>query len=43
MGRAVEKRRREFVTTRHLARQAMGKLGVPSAAVMRGERGAPLW
>ena len=43
IGRAVEKRRREFVTTRHLARQAMGKLGVPSAAVMRGERGAPLW
>lgn len=43
ISRAVEKRRREFVTTRHLARQAMGKLGVPSAAVLRGERGAPLW
>lgn len=43
IGRAVEKRRREFVTTRNLARTAMGKLGVPAAPVMRGERGAPLW
>ncbi len=43
ISRAVEKRRREFIGARHCARIAMGKLGVEPAAVMRGERGAPLW
>lgn len=43
IARAVDKRRREFATARHCARQAMAKLGVAPAAVLRGERGAPVW
>lgn len=43
IGRAVEKRRREFITARHCARIAMEKLGVQPAAVLRGDKGAPLW
>lgn len=43
VARAVTKRRREFTTARHCARQAMAKLGVPPTAVLRGERGVPLW
>lgn len=41
--RAVEKRRTEFATARHLARQALGKLGHEPVPLLRGERGAPLW
>jgi 4'-phosphopantetheinyl transferase EntD len=43
IARAVDKRRREFTTTRHCARAAMRKLGMPPVAVMRGERGSPVW
>ncbi len=43
IARAVEKRRREFVGARHCARQAMSRLGVDPAPVLRGERGAPVW
>lgn len=43
IARSVAKRRSEFTTARHCARQAMAKLGVPPAAVLRGERGMPLW
>ncbi|MFZ2173607.1 MAG: 4'-phosphopantetheinyl transferase Npt [Rhodococcus sp. (in: high G+C Gram-positive bacteria)] len=43
IGRAVEKRRREFVTARHCARLAMSKLGVDPAPILRGEKGAPRW
>lgn len=43
IARAVAKRRTEFTTARHCARQAMAKLGVPAAAILRGERGMPLW
>lgn len=43
IARAVAKRRREFTTARHCARQAMAKLGVSPTAILRGERGAPLW
>ncbi|MEE3850609.1 4'-phosphopantetheinyl transferase superfamily protein [Gordonia sp. LSe1-13] len=41
--RAVDKRRREFTTARHCARQAMGELGIDPAPILRGERGMPLW
>ena len=43
IARAVEKRRKEFVTARHLGRQAMTKLGVEPAPILRGERNAPVW
>ncbi|RPA19524.1 4'-phosphopantetheinyl transferase [Gordonia sp. OPL2] len=41
--RAVDKRRREFVTARHCARKAMSQLGIEPTPIMRGERGMPLW
>ena len=41
--RAVDKRRREFRTVRHCARQALRQLGLPPAPVLRGERGEPRW
>ncbi|PZS40918.1 MAG: 4'-phosphopantetheinyl transferase, partial [Pseudonocardiales bacterium] len=41
--RAVDKRRREFRTVRHCARQALRQLGLPPAPVLRGERGEPKW
>lgn len=40
---AVEKRRREFTTSRACARAALAKLGVPPAPIPRGPRGAPQW
>lgn len=43
IGRAVEKRRREFATARYCARQAMAKLGVAPAPVLSGPRGEPRW
>ena len=41
--RVVEKRRREFTTGRHCARQALGALGLTPVPVLRGEGGAPAW
>lgn len=43
ISRAVDKRRREFRTVRHCARQALRQLGLPPAPVLPGERGAPQW
>jgi 4'-phosphopantetheinyl transferase EntD len=43
VSRAVDKRRREFRTVRHCARQALRQLGLPPAEVLRGEHGEPLW
>ena len=43
ISRAVDKRRREFTTARHCAREAMAQLGIGPVAIMRGERGMPLW
>ena len=40
---AVEKRRREYATTRTLARAALAALGIPPAPILSGERGAPVW
>ncbi|MDQ3933891.1 MAG: 4'-phosphopantetheinyl transferase superfamily protein [Actinomycetota bacterium] len=41
--RAVEKRRREFVTARGCARLALERLGVEPVAIPSGERGEPVW
>jgi 4'-phosphopantetheinyl transferase EntD len=43
LGRAVEKRRREFTTARVCARSALEKLGFPAAPIPTGERGEPRW
>jgi enterobactin synthetase component D / holo-[acyl-carrier protein] synthase len=43
VARAVEKRRREFVTARACAREALGRLGRPAEAIPSGPRGEPLW
>lgn len=41
--RAVPVRRREFVTTRRCAREALATLGLPPAPIPRGPRGQPVW
>lgn len=43
VARAVEKRRREFMTGRACARRALAQLGLPPQAVPVGERGEPCW
>jgi 4'-phosphopantetheinyl transferase EntD len=43
IGRAVEKRRREFTTARACARAALARLGQPPVAILPGERGSPGW
>jgi 4'-phosphopantetheinyl transferase EntD len=43
LGRAVEKRRREFTTARMCARAALEELGFPPAPIPTGERGEPRW
>lgn len=43
VGRAVEKRRREFTTARMCARAALRELGLPATPILTGERGEPLW
>jgi len=43
LGDAAAKRAAEFATVRTCARQALTRLGVPAAAVVRGRGGAPHW
>ncbi len=43
VGRAVEKRRREFTTARACAREALVQLGRPHQAILSGPKGEPLW
>lgn len=43
VGKAVEKRRREFATGRACAREALTRLGVPPQAIGSGPRGEPRW
>lgn len=43
VGRAVEKRRREFTTERLCARAALEQLGVPAVPIPTGPRGEPIW
>jgi 4'-phosphopantetheinyl transferase EntD len=40
---AVETRRREFITARHCAREALGKLGYAPVAIRAGRKREPLW
>lgn len=41
--RSVDRRRREFITARHCARQALARLGLPPAPIPSGPRGRPVW
>lgn len=43
LGHAVDKRRREFVTGRACARQALARLGFPPRSVPSGPWGEPVW
>lgn len=43
LGRAVEKRRREFTTARLCARAALEQLGFSAAPIPTGDRGEPQW
>jgi 4'-phosphopantetheinyl transferase EntD len=43
LGRAVEKRRREYTTARACARRALARLGLPEAGIPTGDHGEPLW
>jgi 4'-phosphopantetheinyl transferase EntD len=43
VGRAVEKRRKEFATGRACARRALEQLGFGSSPILTGDRGEPLW
>lgn len=43
VGRAVEKRRREFTTARACAHDALAQLGVPPSPILSGARGEPRW
>jgi 4'-phosphopantetheinyl transferase EntD len=43
IAKAVDKRRREFMTARACARAALGRLGLPPVPILPGPRGAPQW
>ncbi len=43
IARSVAKRRNEFVTARHCARLAMGRLGLPESPILKGDKGEPQW
>lgn len=43
VAKSVDKRRREFTTVRHCARQALAVLGRPATPILPGDRGAPQW
>jgi 4'-phosphopantetheinyl transferase EntD len=43
VARAVDSRRREVVTARRCAREALTKLGYAPTPILRGPRGAPQW
>lgn len=40
---AVEKRRREFMTARRCAHEALGRIGIPPAPIGSGADHAPIW
>ena len=43
VARSVAKRRNEFVTVRHCARQALSELGQPPVPILKGDKGEPCW
>lgn len=43
IAKSVAKRRNEFITVRYCARVALGRLGVPPAPILKGDKGEPCW
>lgn len=43
IAKSVTKRRNEFITVRHCARQAMADLGIRPVPILKGEKGEPRW
>lgn len=43
IARSVAKRRNEFVTVRHCARQALEVIGVGPVPILKGDKGEPCW
>jgi 4'-phosphopantetheinyl transferase EntD len=43
IAKAVPKRRHEFTTVRHCARQALVDLGVEPVPILKGDKGEPCW
>jgi 4'-phosphopantetheinyl transferase EntD len=43
VAKSVAKRRNEFVTVRHCARQALADLGEPPVPILKGDKGEPCW
>ncbi|MGB8406763.1 MAG: 4'-phosphopantetheinyl transferase [Mycobacterium sp.] len=43
IARSVAKRRNEFITVRYCAREALGRLGVAPAPILKGDKGEPCW
>jgi 4'-phosphopantetheinyl transferase EntD len=43
IARSVAKRRNEFITVRHCARQALAELGLPPVPILKGDKGEPCW
>jgi 4'-phosphopantetheinyl transferase EntD len=43
VAKSVAKRRNEFVTVRHCARQALADLGEPPVPILKGAKGEPCW
>lgn len=43
IAKSVAKRRNEFITVRHCAREALGKLGVGPVPILKGDKGEPCW
>jgi len=43
IAKSVAKRRNEFITVRHCARQAMSELGVSPVPILKGDKGEPCW
>ena len=43
IARSVAKRRNEFITVRHCAREASGKLDVGPVPILKGDKGEPCW
>jgi 4'-phosphopantetheinyl transferase EntD len=43
LSKAVDKRRREYTTARHCARQALAGLGIAPMPIVTGDKGAPQW
>lgn len=43
IARSVVKRRNEFITVRHCAREALGKLDVGPVPILKGDKGEPCW